>query len=398
MTSLPELMDAKWLAFVVILFATQSGTNGHAADDTLGLVKEQPKDGRFVKTEHGYMVPYMSKLPGTDVEFQMVPVPGGTFMMGSPDKEADRAESEGPQREVSVEPFWIGKYEVAWRDYKPYMRMYDLFKDFETRGIRQVTDKNKFDAVTAPTPLYEPSFTFVLGDEPDLPAVTMSHFGAHKYTKWLSGITNLFYRLPTEAEWEYACRAGTSSAYSFGDDPAAIDDYAWHAENSDDTYHPVGEKKPNAWGLHDMHGNVAEIVIDQYQADAYQKGGKKLGADQTVVWGTEMFPHVIRGGSWYDEPTLLRSAARAETDDWREEDPNLPKSPWWFTDDPALSVGFRLVRPLNVPESPEAREKYSRIDNDALMNSVSDRMEEGRGIYGLADPDLPAEIKKQSGR
>ncbi len=381
---------------LTLTFIVVSGMGTLSADDSMGLVQEQPKEGRFVKTNRGYMIPYKLTVPSADVEVEMVPIAGGTFLMGSPASEENREDAEGPQREVTIEPFWIGKYEVTWRNYKPYMRMYDLFKDFETANIREVTEDNRIDAVTAPTPLYEPSFTFVNGDEPNLPAVTMSHFAARQYTKWLSGMVDDFYRLPTEAEWEYACRAGTKSAYSFGDNSDKIGDYAWYSDNSDDTYHPIGEKKPNPWGIHDMHGNVSELVLDQYEADAYQKGGKSVNGDAAVVWTSKMFPHVIRGGSWYSDDDQLRSATRLQTENWREEDPNLPKSPWWFTDEPALEVGFRFVRPLNAPETKEARNKYWKVDNETLQWNVTDRMEEGRGIYGLSNPDLPAAIEKKN--
>ena len=198
--------------------------------------------------------------------------------------------------------------------------------------------------------------------------------------------------MPTEAEWEYACRAGTSTAYSCGDDASELDEYAWYYDNSDESYHEVGTKKPNPWGLHDMHGNVGELVLDQYRADAYsQLVGKNASSSDAVVWTTKEFSHLIRGGSWFDDPTVLRSAARSKTEDWRDEDPNLPKSPWWFTDEPALSVGFRLLRPLNRP-SAEFLKKAWEIDNSSLEQAVQGRMSEGRGVIGLVDPKLADEL------
>lgn len=356
-----------------------------------GMQKNKPSSGRFVETDQGFMVPYKTVIPGTEIEFEMIPIPGGKFMLGSPTDEADRREDEGPQAEISVEPFWMAKCEVTWAEYKVFMKTYDIFKSFDAESIRVVDASNVADTITAPTPLYDSSFTYLLGEEDRQPAVTASHYAARQYTKWLSLMSGNIYRLPTEIEWEYACRAGTTTPYSFGD-ASEIDDYAWHYENSDEGYKEVGTKKPNPWGLHDMHGNVAEICLDQYEADAYGKIKSKKAADN-IVWTTKMFPNVIRGGSWESDPPDLRSAARTKTEDWREEDPNLPRSPWWFTDEPALAVGFRLSRPLNPPAR-EIINKFWAEDSEMLKIAVENRLQEGRGARGLVDKDLPEAIKK----
>jgi formylglycine-generating enzyme required for sulfatase activity len=384
------------LAGALLLMAVGAEPGGaaepsSAAADMPGWVAERPVEGPCVETEHGFMVPYTATIPGTEIEFQMVPIPGGSFPMGSPEDEEGREEDEGPQVEVRLDPMWMGKHEVTWNEYKHFMQMYDLFKDLESRGVRTVSDDQRADAVTAPTPLYDTTFTFILGEEATQPAVTMSHFAARQYTKWLSLLTGQTYRLPTEAEWEYACRAGSTAAYSFGGDPAELDEYAWYYDNADEAYHDVGTKKPNAWGLHDMHGNVAEIVLDQYQADVYRTlAGQPRTVESAVVWTSKMFPHVIRGGGWMSEAAEVRSASRAGTEDWREEDPNLPKSPWWFTDEPALAVGFRICRPMNRP-SDEFLKKAWEIDNETLQQAVENRLAEGRGALGLVDPELAKE-------
>lgn len=367
------------------------------AADVVGLADAAPSEGHFVKTDRGYMVPYKMTIPGTEVTFEMVPIPGGKFMMGSPDSEEDRQDNEGPQFEVEVEPFWMGKYEVTWAEYKRYMALYGVFKEFEVRKMRPVTDDNKIDAITAPTELYDPSFTFEFGEDPKLPAVTVTQYAARQYTKWISGITGHFYRLPSEAEWEYACRAGSTTAYFFGDDPDDLDDYAWYYDNSDDTPHEVGGKKPNPWGLYDMHGNVAEWVIDQLLEDGYEKfEGKSLKAADAIVWPTKLVPRVVKGGSWEDDPENCRSAYRlgSEEEAWKQEDPNLPYSPWWFTSDPTRGIGFRFIRPLKEDIARADKEKFWKADSEDVTEGVENRLQEGRGVMGLVDKDLPAAIKE----
>jgi formylglycine-generating enzyme required for sulfatase activity len=171
----------------------------------------------------------------------------------------------------------------------------------------------------------------------------------------LSARTGHFYRLPTEAEWEYAARAGTTTKYSFGDDESQLGDYAWFADNSDFKYQKVGKKKPNPWGLHDIHGNVIEWTLDQYSPDFYKQFENAI-ADNPWNKATKPYPHSARGGSWDDDPVKLRSAARRASDKtWKIQDPQLPKSIWYHTD--AQFLGFRVVRPLKVPTA-EEMQKY----------------------------------------
>ncbi len=388
-----------------------------------GLVQAQPTSGRFVPTERGFMVPYTETIPGTDIAFEMVPVAGGEFLLGSPPSEIGRGDDEGPQVRVRVAPFWIGKCEVTWAEYKAYMAMYGVFKKLQRlaatpvsaadRDARRLIDEHAWDgntekewdvdAVSTATPLYDASFTYSAGEKPNQPAVTMTQFAARQYTKWLSGITGRDFRLPTEAEWEYAARAGTTTAYSFGDDPAQLADYGWFDDNGDYETHAVGTKQPNPWGLFDMHGNVAEWTLDEYQADAYAalkkestggQGGAAVDAADAVRWPTKLYPRVVRGGSWLDLASALRSAARQQSDDeeWKLSDPNLPLSPWWYTEEAAQGVGMRIIRPLE-PLSVEEKRRVWEPDIESVRQDVSDRLKEGRGVLGKANASLPAAIE-----
>jgi formylglycine-generating enzyme required for sulfatase activity len=384
------------------------------------VVAEKPAGGRFVEVDGGYMIPYTETLPGTGITFEMVPVPGGEFLMGSPESEAERAGDEGPQVRIKVEPFWIAKCEVTWAEYKSFMALYDAFKKLQLLATNpdqaegdgsQAAEKLKLimshawngsveeewgvDAVTTATPLYDSSFTYEAGDADDQPAVTMTQFAAKQYTKWLSGILGRDFRLPSEAEWEYAARAGTTTVYSFGNDAMRLGDYAWFDENADYQTHPVASKKPNAWGIHDVHGNVAEWTLDEYREETYAGLGKgPVDAAIAVCWPTKVYPRAIRGGSWLDAAPLLRSAARhkSEEDEWKFKDPNIPKSPWWFTEEPATGVGMRIVRPLK-PLTAEEKKRVWEADVDDIRQDLRDRLREGRAAMGMADETLPEAIK-----
>ena len=251
------------------------------------------------------------------------------------------------------------------------------------------------DAVTSPTPLYDSSFTYGVGEQPNQPAVTITPYAARQYTKWLSGIFGNNYRLPTEAEWEYAARAGTTTAWSFGDNPKDLEKYAWIDSNGESKTHPVGTKKPNPWGLYDMHGNVGEWTLDQYSPDTYAKLGSGVVDEKTAVqWPTKLFPRVVRGGSWLEPAAMSRSAARHPSEDreWKLSDPNIPLSPWWFTEEPATAVGMRVMRPLK-PLTPDEKKHVWEADVEDVREDVKDRLREGRGAIGVADESLPAAVE-----
>ncbi len=291
---------------------------------------------------------YSAKVPQTNVPFDMIALEGGEFLMGSPDSEPSRDSNEGPRTAIKVSPFWIGKHEVTWDEYEPFMiTRVERFKN----GARKDFDPVKHttvDAVSGPTAPYA-DMSFGMG-RLGYPAICMTQHAANKYCQWLSAQTGHFYRLPTEAEWEYACRAGTNTVYSFGDDPEKLDEYAWYIDNSDEKSQKVGQKKPNPWGLYDMHGNVMEWTADQFVPDYFTR--LKAPADNPFVRPQTLHPRSVRGGGWESGPEQLRSAYRIGSDAyWQQQDPQLPKSVWYLTDAPWL--GFRLIRPVEVPSVEE---------------------------------------------
>ena len=294
---------------------------------------------------------YTQSIPGTKEKVQMVYIPGGTFSMGSAKSEEGHFGDEGPQHQVEIAPFWMGKFEITWD-------LYELFvtREIDSKRPQQVEGEEvdiDVDGVSGATQPYT-DMSFGMGVE-GYPAICMTQLAAVKFCEWLSAMTGNFYRLPTEAEWEYACRAGTKTAYSFGDDPADLDIYAWHEGNSGGAYHQVGQKKPNPWGLYDMHGNVSEWTLDQYVPTLYRQRKRKT-ANNPLQKPSKNYPRVVRGGAWSDKASRLRSATRRPSSKkWKKRDPQIPKSLWWHTDAPF--VGFRVVRPVKPP-TPEEQKTY----------------------------------------
>ena len=289
---------------------------------------------------------YTQEITGTTLSFTMEPVPAGEYQMGSIKGNPD----EQPIHAVKLDAFWMGTYEVTWDLYEPF-----VYKDFElSRSGGGIPPE--VDAVTRPTKPYL-DMTFGMGKE-NHPALAMTHYNAIQFCKWLYVRTGVFYRLPTEAEWEYACRAGSDTEYYFGDDASLLDEYAWYRTNSGNKTHVVGQKKPNAWGLFDMHGNVAEWTYDQYIADYYQQFEAEAVHNPVAV-PDKLYPHSIRGGSFEDDSKDLRSASRLPSDpSWKQLDPQIPKSNWWFPEAPF--IGIRLVRPLDPPSEAEIMAYYDK--------------------------------------
>jgi formylglycine-generating enzyme required for sulfatase activity len=304
---------------------------------------------------------YAEKIPGSEVSFEMVPIPGGTFLMGSPADEKGRSPDEGPQHPVGVKPFWMGKCEVTWDEYDQYWKSEALPVAEGAEGGKKPKDP---DIITRPTPPYSDE-TFGHGRE-NHPVLCITHHAAMEYCRWLSQKTGKLYRLPTEAEWEWAARAGTQTPYFFGSDPQDLKDYAWFADDDpDELTQEVGKKKPNPWGLYDMYGNVSEWCLDQYKKDAYAAfPADKLTLEPVVPPSSARFPNVARGGSWADKADRCRSAARRGSDkSWIKLDPQRPQSIWWLTS--ADFVGFRIVREVEELDNlKHLRSKVTRESSD----------------------------------
>jgi formylglycine-generating enzyme required for sulfatase activity len=295
---------------------------------------------------------YTERIPGTRVTFDMVAIPAGTFFIGSPESEKGRSADEGPQRRVSIAAFWMGKCEVTWDEF-------DLFA--RRKPPARKPEPADADAVTRPTDPYIDE-TWGFGWE-GYPVIGISHHAAMEYCRWLSAKTGKTYRLPTEAEWEYACRAGTPTARFFGDAPRRLGEYAWFAGNAEDVTHPVGQLRPNPWGLHDLYGNAAEWCLDHYQQDAYSTFPlDKVVFSPAQVPTVRRYPHVVRGGCYADAGDRCRSAARRSSDkSWNKSDPERPQSIWWLAD--ADFVGFRIVRP--VEEQKDLRGLRSKVTRES---------------------------------
>lgn len=294
-------------------------------------------------------------IPGTSVKFEMVTIPGGTFFIGSPETESFRREDECPQREVKISPFFMSKIEVTWNEYLAYYNQ-TAAEGRTTDYVVTMKDELDVDAISGPTAPYgSPDQGWGTGK---LPAITMTYYAAEAYCKWLSEVTGKKYRLPTEAEWEYACRGATTGPNFFNEDPKKfkqkgffrkifsadslkVNQYVNYNGNSGGKTTEPSLLKPNPFGLINMLGNVSEFCSDWYIADIYAGYPEGLAINPTgPEEGTE---HVIRGGSYKSPAEEIRSAARdhTRTEAWLLTDPQMPKSIWWYSD--CSHVGFRVI-------------------------------------------------------
>ena len=273
---------------------------------------------------------YTQLINGSDISIKMVPITGGNFLMGSPDNEIGRKSDEGPMQDIQIDDFWMSTLEVSW----------DLYELFLYREIDNVPQSRghlelNIDGISSAT------MPYLNLNKSGYPVTNITQYGASQFCKWLSATTGYFYRLPTEAEWEYACQAGTNGRYSFSLEDSNLENVAWFKGNSHLRVHKSGYKEPNPFGLFDMHGNVSEWVLDGYTKKGYS-------SKSHLRISKRLYPRVVRGGSFRDEPNELRSAARDYSrKSWKKQDPQSPKSLWWHTDAP--HIGFRIIRPKVVP-------------------------------------------------
>ncbi len=291
----------------------------------------------------------VQKIAPTAISFEMIQIPGATYKMGVSDS-SDNA----PAHLVQVDSLWVGKYEVTWEVFELFLAENKTQFD----ALKEATSK-KIDAITRPSPPFEdPSFGM---GKKGYPVISVSPYAALTFCKWLSTVTGRFYRLPTEAEWEYICKGGSADGDFFADHRATLDQYVWSYENSNYQYAKVGQKLPNAFGVYDMLGNVAEWTLDQYSKDFYKKQQDTITINPWNI-PRKLHPRVYRGGSWNDDAVDISSTKRNASGVYlQRNDPQIPKSFWWYTD--ASYIGFRLVSPCKQPTE-KAMKKFWQIALD----------------------------------
>jgi formylglycine-generating enzyme required for sulfatase activity len=270
-----------------------------------------------------------------NVTFRMIAVPGGKFTIGSPASEAGRDPDEGPQKTVAISAFWMQSHEVTFGEWDMF------FKDMD------IPQSKNIDGITRPTPQYI-DLTWGMGRESNKPANSMSQQAAMMYCKWLYSKTGFFYRLPTEAEWEYACKSG------LGGKKIPLKEAGYFADNSGGKFHEVEKTSPNSLGIYDLLGNLSEWTADQYDASYYEK----ISPENPFTTPGSRYPKTTKGGSYLDRGDQLRCSNRIPSDaKWNVRDPQIPKSRWWLTD--GMFVGFRLVRPAVQPSAEDIERYYA---------------------------------------
>ncbi len=339
------------LVVVAILGAASAvGTSAWSLEEeTPPLLPEPLPNESATASDQATMQPYVETLAHLGVAAPMVPIPGGTLEITYAGDDGEQATSET----IEVEPFWIATHEVTWDSYRLFMLSLDRPNDDARPANQQYAD-----AVARPTPPYVP-MDFGMGVD-GFPAISMTQFAARQYTRWLSMQTGRFYRLPTEAEWEWACRAGDPQEQV----SASLDDYSWHIGNSGRTYHQVATRKANAWGVFDMLGNVAEWTLEDYDVI-----GVEPDPLTGVRWPDSLYPRSVRGGSYLDPPASQTCNRRRPSKAvWKRSDPQIPRSIWYHTN--ARFLGFRVVRPLEAPDEETMRRAWEP-DTESLREILA---------------------------
>lgn len=312
-------MNRKGIVFIMSFFGLS------------GLYSQTVKDSSFQT--------YDQQIGGTSIKFKMVAIAPGSFAWKSSSRDKTTTDNE---MQVKLDAFWIEEHEVT---YDEYILFADEAADAEPKP----------DGITRPSPPYI-DFTLGMGKSGGFPANSMSQYAAIMYCKWLYKKTGIFFRLPSEAEWEYACRAGRKPSDEIDKEKNVLKDVVWFNGNSENRYHKVMQLKPNAWGLYDMQGNVAEWTLDVF-TESYADQLKRNAVNPVFI-PLKKYPVTIKGGSYRDEAGDTRCGSRIPSDPkWNARDPQIPRSKWWNTDAPFL--GFRIVRPRNQPSPEEAETFFS---------------------------------------
>lgn len=343
------ILLCSWI--LVVFLVTLSGYQLHSQEpQDARIVRERPTDGYFVAFDNQYLVPFKQKIPGSEIEFEMMPV---------------------PPKNAASKPFWIGKYEVTWDEYREFAKLGYIIR---TTPRLRIDDAHAIDAVTAPTDIYEESFYFGNVTSSDCPAHSVTQYAAKQYTKWLSLITNRSFRLPTEAEWEQACQGSMSG------DPTASE-YAVFGRNLEEPI-KVGSRKPNRLGIYDIFGNVSEWVITETWKDKPSEG----------AWDPSKFaaPRWVSKGGSVNSPQENLKPGYQEIATWEYwiEDSDCPVSCSWLTSPPEIRVGFRIVCTLDNLDR-QAMQAYWDCESPDTKSWVDDRVRTGRVAAGIIDDKYP---------
>lgn len=348
------------------------------AETPVGIVETQPASGRYVATDQGYMVAYTVEIPQTSAAMEMVPVAGGSVRFASDD---------GGSVVIEIAPFWIGKFEVTWHQYASFM---GLAPTFRKQGPQQIRPEQS-DAITAPTLLYDVNGRFEFATNSTCPATSLTQYAAKQYTKWLSAVVDDQYRLPSEAEWTFACLAPEDGVARLPSTAIPARELRKIAvfDRQDGGPLPVGQRGANRWGIHDLLGNVSEWVLD---SDESGRGIRQLRAgtytvNESIHAASSRFAALACGGGCWNLPADCQPTSRlvATEELWRE-DPDYPVSVSWLADfDRDRSIGFRVLRPLSRA-SEQAMQTYWLPASKELEQAVQARLE-FRNAVGIARPE-----------